>query len=234
MTFMPDKPVVLVIEDETPIRRFLKLALSDHGYIFREAATGKDGLSSTANDRPDLVILDLGLPDIDGLAVIRQIRAWSNVPIIILSARGQEKDKVEALDAGADDYLTKPFGVPELLARARVALRNEARLAAGKAESVFQVGDIRVDLERRQVFQSEQEVHLTKIEYKLLVTLIRFAGKVVTQNQLLREVWGSAYGDESNYLRVYMSHLRQKLEKDAAHPRYLITEPGVGFRLRVD
>lgn len=235
MLIMPEEgPVVLVIEDEAPIRRFLKMTLTDHGYIFKEALTGKEGLSKVATERPDLVILDLGLPDMDGLDVTRQLREWSTVPIIILSARGQEKDKVEALDAGADDYLTKPFGVAELLARSRVALRNAARLAADKVESDFTFGSVRVDMARRQVVVDSEEVHLTRIEYKLLVTMIKYAGKVVTHNQLLKEVWGKNYGEESNYLRVYMAHLRRKLEKDPAHPKFLITEPGVGFRLRAE
>lgn len=226
--------LVLVIEDEVPIRRFLKITLTDHGYKYREAETGKDGLRKVAGERPDLVILDLGLPDIDGLEVTRQLREWSTVPIIILSARGHEKDKVEALDAGADDYLTKPFGVAELLARVRVALRHAARLAAGQEESSFSFGNVLVDLSRRTVLVDQAEVRLTRIEYKLLVTLIRYAGKVITHNQLLTEVWGNEYSEESNYLRVYMAHLRRKLEKDPAHPVFLITEAGVGYRLKVD
>jgi two-component system KDP operon response regulator KdpE len=226
--------LVLVIEDEVPIRRFLKMTLIDHGYAFREAETAKDGLRKVASDRPDLVILDLGLPDLDGLEVTRQLREWSTVPIIILSARGNEKDKVEALDAGADDYLTKPFGVAELLARVRVALRHAARSESGQEESDFSFGDVLVDLSRRRVLVEQKEVRLTRIEYKLLVTLIRYAGKVVTHNQLLKEIWGLEYSDESNYLRVYMAHLRRKLEKDPAHPAFFITEAGVGYRLRVE
>ncbi len=225
--------VVLVIEDEAPIRRFLKMALSDHGYTFKEALTGREGLDKIAMERPDLVILDLGLPDMDGLDVVKQLREWSPVPTIILSARGQENDKVEALDAGADDYLTKPFGVPELLARIRVALRNMARLAADSTESEFNFGNIKVDLVRRQVFLDGTEVHFTRIEYKLLVTLVKYAGKVVTHNQLLKEIWGQGYGEESHYLRVYMAHLRRKLEADPANPKHLITETGVGYRLKV-
>lgn len=225
--------VVLVIEDEAPIRRFLKMALVDHGYVFKEARSGKEGLDRIAMERPDLVILDLGLPDIDGLELVKTLREWSSVPTIILSARGQENDKVEALDAGADDYLTKPFGVPELLARIRVALRNAARLSAGHTESEFNFGRTRVDLVRRQVFLNGNEVHLTRIEYKLLVTLIKYAGKVVTHNQLLKEIWGQEYGDESHYLRVYMAHLRRKLEDDPANPKFLITETGVGYRLKI-
>lgn len=227
-------PIVLVIEDELPIRRFLKVALTDHGYEFREAPTGKEGIGKVASERPDLVILDLGLPDVDGLEITRQLREWSRTPIIILSARGHEKDKVDALDAGADDYLTKPFGVQELLARVRVALRHAASLASGQAEPEYRFGNIRVDFGSRRVLRNEDEVHLTRIEYKMLITLIKYAGKVVTQKQLLREIWGQEYGEESNYLRVYMAHLRRKLEKDSAQPKFLITEAGVGYRLKVD
>lgn len=232
---MADKEhMVLVIEDELAIRRFLKMTLTDHGYGFREACNGKDGIAKTASERPDLVILDLGLPDIDGLEVTRQLREWTNVPIIILSARGKEKDKVEALDLGADDYLTKPFGVPELLARVRVALRHAARIEAGQEEPDVKFGKIRVELSNRRVFVDDAEVKLTRIEYKLLVTLLKYSGKVVTHNQLLKEIWGQEYYDESNYLRVYMAHLRRKLETDPAHPKFFITEPGVGYRLRID
>jgi two-component system KDP operon response regulator KdpE len=232
---MPEKDIViLVIEDELPIRRFLKMTLTDHGYSFREAETAKDGLRKVASERPDLVILDLGLPDIDGLEVTRQLREWSTVPIIILSARGHEKDKVAALDAGADDYLTKPFGVAELLARVRVAMRHSIRLAAGQEESEFSFGNISVDLSRRRVLLDQAEVQLTRIEYKLLVTLIKYAGKVVTHNQLLKEIWGQEYSEESNYLRVYMAHLRRKLEADSSHPKFFITEAGVGYRLKAE
>jgi two-component system KDP operon response regulator KdpE len=226
--------LILVIEDEVSIRRFLKMTLTDHGYGFREAENARDGLRKVAAERPDLVILDLGLPDGDGLDVTRQIREWSTVPIIILSARGHEKDKVQALDAGADDYLTKPFGVAELLARVRVALRHAARVASVQEESEFNFGDVKVDLSKRLVLFAGQEVKLTRIEYKLLTTLIKYVGKVVTHNQLLKEIWGQEYSDESNYLRVYMAHLRRKLEKDSAHPQHFITEAGVGYRLKVD
>lgn len=226
------EPLVLVIEDEAPIRRFLKVSLTDHGFQFREALSGKEGISKVASEKPDLIILDLGLPDMDGLEVVRELREWCASPIIILSARGQEQDKVDALDAGADDYLTKPFGVAELLARLRVALRNASRASTANVESEFVFGPVRVDLARRQVFRDGEEVHLTRIEYKLLTTLIRYAGKVVTHNQLLREIWGQGYSDESHYLRVYMTHLRRKLEADSAHPQYLITEAGVGYRLK--
>ncbi len=229
-----NSPVVLVIEDEAPIRRFLKLALSEHGFAFKEALSGKDGLQKAAFEKPDLIILDLGLPDMEGLDVTRQLREWTAIPIIILSARGNDKDKVEALDAGADDYLTKPFSIAELLARIRVALRHAARLSPEPDSSQFSVGNIRVDLLKRQVLVEDKEVHLTPIEYKLLVAMIQHAGKVVTHNQLLRQIWGDGYGDESHYVRVFMAQLRRKLESDPARPRYLVTEPGVGYRLKVE
>jgi len=227
-------PVVLVIEDEPQIRRFLRATLSAHGYRLVEAATAQEGLMHAATRQPEIVILDLGLPDLDGLELTRQLREWSAMPIIVLSARGQESDKVAALDAGADDYLTKPFGVGELLARMRVALRHTARIAQEPGEAVFTVGDLRIDLARRQVFVANQEVHLTPIEYKLLTTLVRYAGKVVTHHQLLREVWGPGASSETHYLRVYMGQLRHKLEANPARPRYLVTESGVGYRLRTD
>ncbi len=222
---------ILVVEDEAPIRRFLKLTLADHGYKFVEAICGNEGLALVATLRPDLVILDLGLPDLDGLEVTKQVREWCQVPIIVLSARGQEKDKVDALDAGANDYLTKPFGVGELLARIRVALRVP-RDSEGARPSTVQFGDVLLDLVHRRVFLAEQEVHLTPIEFRLLVALSRYQDRVLTHNHLLKEVWGAACQDESHYLRVYMAQLRRKLEKDPANPRYLITEPGVGYRLR--
>jgi len=227
-------PVVLVIEDEPQIRRFLRATLSAHGYRLVEAATAQEGLMHAATRQPEIVILDLGLPDLDGLELTRQLREWSAMPIIVLSARGQESDKVAALDAGADDYLTKPFGVGELLARMRVALRHTARIAQEPGEAVFTVGDLRIDMARRQVFVANQEVHLTPIEYKLLTTLVRYAGKVVTHHQLLREVWGPGASSETHYLRVYMGQLRHKLEANPARPRYLVTESGVGYRLRTD
>jgi two-component system KDP operon response regulator KdpE len=227
------EPLILAIEDEQPIRRFLRTALTNHGYRFVEAATAQDGLAQATTRPPDLVVLDLGLPDLDGLEVIRQLREWTALPIIILSARGQESDKISALDAGADDYLTKPFGVGELLARIRVLLRHAAQVGQ-KEEPLFTTGDLKVDLSKRQVWRGDNEVHLTPIEYKLLTTLIRYAGKVVTHRQLLKEVWGPAYAEESQYLRVYMTQLRHKLEADPARPRYLTTELGVGYRLKTD
>lgn len=227
------KLLVLVIEDEAPIRRFLKTTLSAHGYGFQEALNGADGIQAVAKQNPDLIILDLGLPDMDGLDVIKQIREWSETPIIVLSAREQEGDKVTALDEGADDYLTKPFGVSELLARMRVAFRRSIK-ATETAESKYEFGDIVVDLSSRLVYVAGEEIHLTPIEYKLLVTLIKYRGKVVTHNQLLREVWGQGYNEETQYLRVYMAQLRRKLEKDPANPEFFLNEPGVGYRLRED
>lgn len=223
---------VLLIEDEPQIRRFLRATLTVNGYTLTEAATAAEGLRAVAAQPPDLVILDLGLPDMDGLEVTRRIREWSGVPIIVLSARGQEHDKIAALDAGADDYLTKPFGVGELQARLRVALRHTWQRADRTDDAIIALDGLRIDLGRRQVFVNEVEVHLTPIEYKLLTTLAQHVGKVVTQRQLLKDVWGPAYETETHYLRVYMGQLRHKLEADPARPRYLITEPGVGYRLK--
>jgi len=227
-------PLILVIEDDKQIRRFLRMTLTTNGYRFQEAATGQNGLKLAALHRPDLIILDLGLPDIDGLDVTRQLREWTTTPIVVLSAREQENDKVAALDLGADDYLTKPFGTSELLARIRVALRHAAHEAHTDQEAVFAVGDLRIDYVHRQVFVGETEVRLTPIEYKLLITLAHYAGRVLTRRQLLKEVWGPDYTSEDHYLQVYMGHLRHKLEADPTRPRYLTTEPGVGYRLRVE
>jgi two-component system KDP operon response regulator KdpE len=227
-------PTVLVIEDEAQIRRFLRATLTANGYQLLEATTAQEGLVQAATRQPEVVILDLGLPDLDGLEVTRRLREWTTVPIIVLSARGQESDKVTALDAGADDYLTKPFSVGELLARLRVALRHAVQASQESGEPTFVVGELRVDLGRRQVSIAEQQVHLTPIEYKLLTTLVRYAGRVVTHRQLLQEVWGPGHTEASHYLRVYMGQLRHKLEVDPARPRYLVTEPGVGYRLKTD
>jgi two-component system, OmpR family, KDP operon response regulator KdpE len=229
---MPD-PVVVLIEDEPQIRRFLRATLIGQGYRLFEVATGADALVEVAQRQPDVVILDLGLPDMDGLEVIRRLREWSAVPIIVLSARGQERDKVGALDAGADDYVSKPFSAGELLARLRVALRHAAG-AAHEDSAAFEVGELQVDLLRRHVSVAGAEVKLTPIEYKLLTTLVRHAGKVVTHQQLLRDVWGPSHEDQSHYVRVYMAHLRHKLETEPARPRYLLTEPGVGYRLAAE
>ena len=225
-------PVVLVVEDEPQVMRFLRATLPAQGYRLVEATTGQQGLLEAATRTPDLVLLDLGLPDLDGVEVTRRLREWSKVPIIVLSARGQESDKIQALDAGADDYLTKPFGTGELLARMRVALRNAARLLSGAALPVFEVGELRVDLGARRVSVAGRDVHLTRTEYNLLALLVKHAGKVLTHRQLLREVWGPGAANESHYLRVYMGQLRHKLEADPAQPRYLETETGVGYRLR--
>jgi two-component system KDP operon response regulator KdpE len=227
-------PTVLVIEDEPQIRRFLRATLPAHGYRLLEAETAQDGLTQAAMHQPDLIILDLGLPDLDGLEVTRRLREWTTVPILVLSARGQETDKVVALDAGADDYLTKPFGIQELLARMRVALRHAARLTQEPREPVLTVGELRVDLGHRRVYVADHEIHLTPIEYKLLTVLVRYAGRVVTQRQLLQEVWGPHQTSTTHYVRVYMGQLRHKLEANPARPRYLVTEPGVGYRLKTD
>jgi two-component system KDP operon response regulator KdpE len=225
---------VLLIEDEPEIRRFLRTSLPVHGYRLYEATTGADGLAQAKARNPDIILLDLGLPDVDGTEVIRQVREWSTIPILVLSARAQEQAKVAALDLGADDYVTKPFGVNELLARMRAALRHIAGPPGEPAELVFALGDLKVDLGRRQVFVSTKEIHLTPIEYKLLTTLIRYAGRVMTHRQLLKEVWGPLHVEEGHYLRVYMRQLRNKLEQNPAHPRYLVTELGVGYRLRTE
>ena len=225
---------VLLIEDEAEIRRFLRTSLPAHGYRLYEATTGADGLAQAKARNPDIILLDLGLPDVDGTEVIRQVREWSTIPILVLSAREQEQAKVAALDLGADDYVTKPFGVNELLARMRTALRHIVGPPGEPAEPVFTLGDLKVDLGRRQVFVSTKEIHLTPIEYKLLTTLIRYAGKVMTHRQLLKEVWGPLHVEEGHYLRVYMRQLRNKLEKNPAHPHYLVTELGVGYRLRME
>ena len=225
-----DKPRILVIEDEQPIRKFLRITLESQGYGFSEAETAAEGLRRAAEEPPDAVVLDLGLPDADGLEVIARLREWSTTSIIVLSARGREADKIMALDAGADDYLTKPFSAGELLARVRVALRHAI---AGHADSrpVFEVGGLRIDQTRRQVFLDDGEVHLTPTEYRLLTLLVKHAGKVVTHRQLLKEVWGPDSVHENQYLRVYMGQLRRKIEADPAQPRYLRTESGVGYRL---
>ena len=224
-------PRVLVIEDEPEIRRFLRTSLGAHDFCVNESSTGQDGLRQAAEQPPDVILLDLGLPDIDGLQVIEQVRAWSSVPIVVLSARGQEADKVKALDIGADDYLTKPFGVGELLARLRVAIRHQARLRESDSSPVFTAGPVRVDLIRRQVRVGNEEVHLTPTEYRLLTTLIKHAGKVLTHRQLLKEVWGPDCTHETHYLRVYVNQLRHKLRDDGT-TSLIMTEPAIGYRLR--
>jgi two-component system KDP operon response regulator KdpE len=222
---------VLIVDDEPQIRRFLRTSLSAHGYQVLEASGGQEALVRLATEPPDVVLLDLGLPDLDGLDVTHRIREWSQVPIIVLSVRGQEGDKIAALDGGADDYVTKPFGLGELLARIRAALRH--RLQSQVDAPVFQSGGLRVDLARRVVTVDGGEVKLTPKEYELLRVLVIHAGKVLTHQHLLREVWGPVAVEATQYLRVYIGQLRQKLEADPAQPRYLLTEPGVGYRLRL-
>ncbi len=236
---MPEKPAgahthphgarVLVIDDERPIRRFLRASLASHGYEVVEASSGEEALHMAANERPDVIILDLGLPDIDGTEVTRQLREWTQTPIIILSVRERDQDKIGALDAGADDYLMKPFSVGELNARIRVALRHSYKT---ETQPVFQVDGLRVDLVRRVVTLDGQEVSLTPNEYELLKLLVKHAGRVVTHRQLLHEVWGADYEMEAHLLRVNISNLRRKIEVDPAQPHYILTESGVGYRLR--
>lgn len=220
---------ILVIDDEVEIRRLLKVGLTAHGYDFAEASTAGEGIYQAAADRPDVVILDMGLPDQEGFEVLRRIREWSQVPVIILSVRGQDQDKVKALDIGADDYLTKPFSMGELMARIRVALRHQGNL---KDEPVIQVGDLYMDLSRRNVKVKGNEIHLTPIEYDLLKMLISNAGKVVTHRQLIQAIWGSEAQENYQYLRIYISQLRKKIEKDPNQPLLILTEPGIGYRLR--
>jgi two-component system KDP operon response regulator KdpE len=226
--------VVLVVEDELQVMRFLRATLAAQGYRVLEAQTGEAALVEAATRLPDIVLLDLGLPDLDGVAVTRRLREWSSMPIIVLSARGRERDKIEALDAGADDYLTKPFGVGELFARMRVALRTASRLGTHASAPCFEVGELRVDLAARRVHVGGVELHLTRTEFNLLGVLVKNAGKVVTHRQLLREVWGPGAVEHTHYLRVYMGQLRHKIEADPARPRYLQTETGVGYRLRAE
>ncbi len=232
---MADNGLVLVIEDELPIRRFLKPSLQTNGFKVLEAVKGEEGLALASSHNPDIILLDLGLPDLDGLEVVKRLREWTTTPIIIITARGKEKDKIAGLDAGADDYLTKPFDVGELMARMRVALRHSQLLKqGGKQDPLFETPDFKVDLSARVVTVRGKEVHLTPNEYDLLAFLIRHAGKVVTQKQILQEVWGPASGDQVQYLRIYVYQLRQKIEADPDRPRYILTESGVGYRLKTD
>ncbi|HVP12027.1 MAG TPA: response regulator [Phycisphaerae bacterium] len=232
MTQVPS--TILVIEDEQSIRRFIRPSMEAEGWQLIEAATGKEGLLAASQRPPDVIVLDLGLPDMDGLEVIRRLREWTAVPIIILSARGQESDKIAGLDAGADDYVAKPFAVGELMARIRVALRHAAQSQPGAETSTIVAGDITIDLLRREVRRKGKDVRLTPIEYKLLATLVRHAGLVLTHRQILNEVWGPGYGNESHYLRIFIHQLRHKLEENPSHPRHLITEAGVGYRFRLE
>lgn len=223
-------PSVVVVEDEKQIRRFVRSALEAEGCRVFEAENGKQGLVEAGTRKPDLIVLDLGLPDLDGVEFIRDLRGWSAVPILILSARSTENDKIVALDAGADDYLTKPFGVGELLARVRALLRRQGKSSEGS--SVVSFGDVQADLSRRVVARSGEPVHLTQIEYRLLAILMANPGKVLTHRHLLREVWGPSFVESNHYLRVYVGHLRQKLEADPTQPKHLLTETGVGYRFQ--
>ena len=233
---MPN-PVVVVIEDEPQIRRFVRSALEAEGWQVYEADSARKGLSEVGTRKPDLLILDLGLPDSDGLELIRDVRGWSSVPIIVLSARNDEADKIAALDAGADDYLTKPFGLGELLARVRANLRRQRAAVDGNTsndvQAIFSFGEVIVDRHARVVRRGLVEVHLTRLEYRLLTVLIGNAGRVLTHSQLLSQVWGPSHVDQSHYLRIFMGQLRQKLEADPAQPQHLLTETGVGYRLLV-
>jgi len=225
-------PVVLVVEDEPQMRRFLRAALETHEYRMIEAKSGQEALAEVATRSPDIVLLDLGLPDTDGVEILTRLREWTEVPVIVVSARDQEDEKIRALDAGADDYLTKPFGAGELLARMRVALRHADQKKGGGDEPIFKVDDLEVDLGKRLVFVAGRAVHLTPTEYKLLTVLIRSGGKVVTHRHLLKDVWGMAFAEHTHYLRVFVAQLRHKIETDPARPRFLLTEPGVGYRMR--
>lgn len=223
-------PTVVLIEDDKQIRRFVRVSLEAQGMTVHEALSGQQGLVEAATRKPDLVIVDLGLPDVDGIDVIRELRGWSGLPVIVLSARTQEEQKVAALDAGADDYLTKPFGVSELLARIRAHLRRRNQAPASETPAVS-FGDVSVDLAMRRVTRNGESVHLTPLEYRLLATLVRHAGRVLTHRQLLVDVWGPSHVESPHYLRIYMAHLRQKLERDPAQPEHIVTETGVGYRL---
>jgi len=222
---------ILVVDDERQIRKVLKTALGAHGYSMMEAETGQEALLSTAENRPDIILLDLGLPDLDGIEVTRRLREWTQVPIIVLSVREKESDKIKALDAGADDYLTKPFGIGELLARIRVSLRHNVQ--ADGSDPIFQLADLTVDFSRRHVTMAGQEVSLTPTEYDILRELIQHQGKVLTHRHLLRKVWGDAYEYQAHLLRVNVSNLRRKIEPDPTRPEYILTESGVGYRLNL-
>lgn len=228
---MSDGPVVLLVEDEPQMRRFLRAALTSHGYRLVEAEKGGEAVALTTSHNPEIVLLDLGLPDVDGLEVTRRLREFTSVPIVVLSARGNENDKVAALDAGADDYVTKPFGVNELLARIRVALRHRAASTV-EEQPIFEHAGLRIDFARHEVHREGELIKLTPIEFKLLAALARHLGKVLTHRQLLKDVWGPSHGDDTHYLRVYMANLRKKVEREPSAPRYLLTEPGVGYRFK--
>ena len=232
---MKENPAtILLIEDELQMRRFLRVTLQSEKYSVLEAETAANGLAQAATRNPDVVLLDLGLPDMDGLEVIEKLREWTAVPVIVISAREQEGDKIKALDGGADDYLTKPFGAGELLVRIRVALRHAAPKSQDQGEAVFTAKDLRIDFLKRQVFHGAREIHLTPIEYRLLTVLVRNAGRVMTHRQILKEVWGPPYVEQTHYLRVFMNQLRKKIETDSTRPRFLLNEPGVGYRFKQD
>ena len=225
---------ILLIEDERQMRRFLRVTLQSEKYIVLEAETATDGLSQAATRSPDIILLDLGLPDMDGLEVIEKLREWSAIPVIVISAREQEGDKIKALDKGADDYLTKPFSAGELLARIRVAIRHAAFKQQDQGDAVFVAEELRIDFLKRQVYVGNQEIHLTPIEYRLLTVLVRNAGRVMTHRQILKEVWGPPYVEQTHYLRVFMNQLRKKIETDSTRPRFLLNEPGIGYRFKPD
>jgi len=230
---MTEQRLVLVVEDESQMLRFLRASLSSHGFRLLEATSAAEAIAEATTHAPELVLLDLGLPDLDGIELTKKMREWTRVPIIVISARGREEDKIKALDAGADDYLTKPFGVGELLARMRVALRHADQAGLSADARVLEFDGLTLDLEHRRVTRDGSDVHLTPIEYKLLVLLARNAGKVLTHGHILKEVWGPAYVGQTHYVRVRMAELRRKVERDPARPKLLMTEPGIGYRLRV-
>jgi len=230
---MESNPLILIVEDDKPIRNFMRTALSTQGYRYKEADKGGDAMALIMAYNPDVIILDLGLPDMDGLEIIKKVREWSDMPIVVVSARGQERDKVEALDLGADDYLTKPFSIAELLARVRVAIRHYSKVTSDKFDEreQFSVAELVVDFSKRRVSVSGEEIHLTPIEYKLIALLASHPGKVMTHNHIIKEVWGSSAGSDMQSLRVFMANIRRKIEKDHANPRYIRTEVGVGYRM---
>ncbi len=230
---MQSKPLILIVEDDPPIRNFLRTSLKNHEYRLLVVEKGCEAVSMTASHMPDLIILDLGLPDMDGIEVIKQVREWSRIPIVVVSAREQERIKIEALDCGADDYLTKPFSIGELLARIRVALRHSmlGGTVSLTGSSEFKTGDLSINFEHRRVKISEKTVHLTPTEFRIVALLVKHAGKVLTHRYILKEIWGPSSVEESQYLRVFMANLRRKIEPDPAQPRYIITEIGVGYRL---
>jgi two-component system KDP operon response regulator KdpE len=231
---MTEQRLVLVVEDESQMLRFLRASLSSHGFRLLEATSAAQAVAEATMHTPELVLLDLGLPDLDGIELTKKMREWTRVPIIVISARGREEDKIKALDAGADDYLTKPFGVGELLARMRVALRHADQAALSADAHIFEFDGLKIDLEHRRVTRDDKDIHLTPIEYKLLVLLARNAGKVLMHGQILKEVWGPAFVGQTHYVRVRMAELRRKIERDPARPKLLTTEPGIGYRLRTE